>query len=259
MSGPTGALDLVGQLVEASNGTFLARDEAGRRWLYKPVAGEAPLRDFPSGTLGRREVAAHLFSAASGFDVVPPTHWVEDAPFGEGSAQEWIEGATTDLVDLVLRDEVDEDWLGLVIGVDQEDRPLALVHADLAALRRLALFDVVANNADRKGAHVLHAPTGGGGDEGADVGEGIVLGVDHGLTFHVHDKLRTVLWGWAGDPLTQAELALVHAAAEATDVLEPWLDPAEVVATRLRADALARAGTFPEPGDRWPVIPWPPL
>ena len=247
---PRGPLELVGQLVDASNGTFLAKDADGRRFLYKPVDGETPLRDFPDRTLGRREVAAWELSRAAGFDVVPPTHWVVDAPFGEGSAQAWVEGTQTDLVDLVLADEAPGGWFGMVIGEDPHGREVALVHADVPELRRMALFDVLANNADRKGVHVIHGTSGE-----AEV----VLGVDHGLTFHVQDKLRTVLWGWAGDPLTDAELVLVHAAVEAVEVLEPWLDPVEVVATRLRADRLLEAGEFPVPGDRWPVIPWPPL
>ena len=248
--GPTGELRLIGRLVQASNGTFLAEDDQGSRFLYKPVDGEAPLRDFPDRTLGRREVAAWALSEAAGFDLVPPTSWVETGPFGPGSAQTWLEGAQTDLVDLTLAEEVPDGWFGVVIGADDHDRDVALVHADEPALRQMALFDAVVNNADRKGAHIIHTVSGG---------SEMVFGVDHGLTFNVHDKLRTVLWGWAGDPFTDEELALLHRSIEGTEVLEPWLDPVEVVATRLRAEALIAAAQFPEPGERWPVIPWPPL
>lgn len=247
---PAGTLSLVGRLVQASNATFLAEDEEGTRFLYKPIDGEAPLRDFPDRTLARREVAAWLLSEAAGFALVPPTHWVADGPFGQGSAQLWIEGSQTDLVDLVAAEEVPEDWFGIVVGVDEDERPVALVHADEPALRRLALFDIIANNADRKGAHIIHS---------IEAGEEHVHGVDHGLTFHAQDKLRTVLWGWSGQTLTEDELELVHHAAESVEVLERWLDETEIIATRLRAERLLAAGEFPSPGDRWPVIPWPPL
>lgn len=253
---PTGDLTLVGRLVQASNASFLAEDATGQRFIYKPVAGERPLWDFPDETLGRREVAAWELSRAAGFDVVPPT-WYLDGPVGPGSVQVWIEGSQTDLVDVVDRDEIPEDWFGVVIGVDQSERPVALVHADAAPLRRLSIFDVIVNNADRKGAHILHAPADPA--VGDDPEDGLILGVDHGLTFHLEDKLRTVLWGWAGDQLTEQELSLVQVAIDHVGVLEPWLDATEVVATRLRAEALLKSGEFPSPGDRWPVIPWPPL
>lgn len=258
---PHGELTLVGRLVQASNGTFLAEDQSGQRFIYKPVAGERPLWDFPDETLGRREVAAFELSEVAGFHVVPPT-WFLPGPLGEGSVQEWVEGSQSDLVDLVDRDEVPDDWFGIVVGVDHDERPVALVHADAAPLRRLAIFDIIANNADRKGAHILaaapeeHPTTPEASEEQPEL---VILGVDHGLTFHVEDKLRTVLWGWAGEPLTPDELELVAAAVEGIDVLAEWLDPAEVVATRLRAEALLATAEFPSPGERWPVIPWPPL
>ena len=108
-------LTVVGRLVDASNGTFLAEDEAGARWVYKPVAGEAPLWDFPEATLGRREVAAHALSDALGLGVVPLTQWV-DGPLGEGSAQLWVDGGPTDLVDLLPPTDITEAWLPIVAG-----------------------------------------------------------------------------------------------------------------------------------------------
>ena len=188
-------------------------------------------------------------SRAAGFDVVPPTWWIDEGPLGEGSAQLWIEDAQLDLVDLVLCERIPADWLGMVIGADEKQRPVALVHADHPALRRLSLFDAMVNNADRKGGHVLHRS----GD--ADV----VLGCDHGLTFHTDDKLRTVLWGWADEGFTADELALLHRSREVLEVLEPWLAAGEIEATGARIDRLITEGTFPEPGERWPIIPWPPL
>lgn len=239
-------MKLLGRLVEASNATFLAERD-GAHVVYKPTAGEAPLWDFAEHTLGRREVAAFALSEAAGFDVVPPTHWVDDGPLGPGSVQHWVQAEGDDLADLVPIDELPEGWFGIVVGVDGDDNEVALVHADHPSLRRLALFDVVANNADRKAGHIIR------------VGER-VFGVDHGVSFHAEDKLRTILWGWAGEPLTVEEQALLaETVAVAPEALQPWLAPEEVDACVQRATELLAAGTFPEPGDAWPVIPWPPI
>ncbi len=249
---PPGELRPIGRLVEASNATFLCAYDTDDREIhvvYKPIAGEAPLWDFPRHTLAAREVAAYELSRRAGFDVVPPTAMIADGPAGPGSVQRWLEPSDddADLVTLVPHSEVPSGWFPIVSGVDQEERPVALIHADDPRLRRLALFDVLANNADRKGAHVLVASNG-------------VYGCDHGVCFHEEPKLRTVLWGWAGEPLTEAELELVRrgerdGAAAVADLLAP----AEVDALGARCQELLRTGVFPEPGDRWPVIPWPPL
>ncbi|WP_394277774.1 SCO1664 family protein [Luteococcus sp.] len=240
-------MELVGRLVQASNATFLAELD-GQRVVYKPTAGEAPLRDFPDHTLGRREVAAHALSSALGLDVVPRTWWVEDAPLGPGSVQEWVEAPEQEVVEFCLLGEVEEDWFALVVGLDDQDRELALAHADHPGLRRLALFDLVANNADRKIGHLL---VPGGAD-------GRVLGVDHGLTFHPLDKLRTVLWGWSGDGFTAEEFAVLSDVAVAAEqALADWLRPVEVEAVVQRSEALLERGSWPElPNDRYP-IPWP--
>ncbi len=248
---PAGPLRPIGRLVEASNATFLCAydSEAGDvHVVYKPAAGEAPLWDFPRYTLAQREVAAYELSRAAGFDVVPPTVLVGDGPAGPGSVQRWLEPDSDDhLVRLVPRKRVPKGWFPVVSGVDQDERPVALVHADDDRLRRLALFDVVANNADRKGAHVL-------------LHEGRVYGCDHGVCFHDEPKLRTVLWGWSGLELTSDELVLVERAATVgADAVTPLLAPYEVTALRQRCADLLGERRFPEPGDRWPVIPWPPL
>lgn len=239
-------MELVGRLVEASNATFLARHE-GRDVVYKPVAGEAPLWDFPRHSLGRREVAAHALSEAAGFGVVPLTRWVEDGPFGAGSLQDWVEADGDELAQLVPLGAEPEGWFAVVEGVDADENEVVLVHADHPGLRRLALFDVVVNNADRKAGHILRR-----GEE--------VFGIDHGVCFHQEDKLRSILWGWADQPLTQDERALVERVLEvAEDSLGPWLHPVEAAACLSRARQLLESGRMPSPGQRWPVIPWPPI
>lgn len=246
---PTGELTIMGRLVRASNATFLVVDEAGRKWVYKPLRGEAPLHDFPSGTLGQREIAAHDLSRAAGFDCVPFTCRAE-GPFGVGSVQHWVDDAADDLAALVLADEVPDDWFGMVVGADERERDIALVHANHPRLRRLALFDLVANNADRKGGHILHRR------EAEQV-----LGVDHGLTFNTDPKLRTILWGWAEEPFTPEERALLERTLEVADeTLSPWLSDEELQATHDRITEALAEGTFPSPNeDGWRTIPWPPI
>lgn len=238
-------LHVLGRLATASNLTLLCETADGQRWIHKPIAGEQPLWDFPTGTLGRREAAAYAISAAAGFDVVPQTLLVE-GPFGPGSLQRWIADADSDeLVAVVPGDEVPAGWFAVLTGVDENDDPVTVCHADDPRLRRIALFDALINNSDRKAGHLLAAP------------DGQLWGCDHGVSLSVAPKLRTVLWGWAGASLTDAELALVDAAAGAAGVLEPHMSGAEVAAFIARCEAVRRAGRFPEPSPNWPAVPWP--
>jgi uncharacterized repeat protein (TIGR03843 family) len=181
----SGQLTLHGRVMPASNATFVG--EIGeRRVIYKPVAGERPLWDFPDGTLAAREEAAYLVSEATGWGIVPLT-FQREGPHGPGMVQLWQEpDPVQEAVTLVSGHEVPEGWRHVFDGLDDRDHVVSLIHEDTTELRRMAVFDVVVNNADRKGGHVLAMP---GGHR---------YGVDHGLTFHVEQKLRTVLWGWAG-------------------------------------------------------------
>lgn len=242
---PAGALTLVGRLTEASNATFLAADTDEQLWVYKPVAGEVPLWDFPQGTLSRREVAAHDISRALGLDVVPLTVWT-DGPLGEGSAQQWIPSGPSDLIDVLAPEEVDQTWLPVMEAEDMEGNPLVVAHRDDERLRRLCLFDLIINNSDRKGGHVL-----GDGDA--------VLGVDHGVSLHVDDKVRTVLWGFVHDPFTEGERRVLEAARRMDMAVPQGITQEEWEALGARVDALLALGAFPEPSGTWPSVPWPPL
>ncbi len=242
---PRGALDLVGRLATASNATFLTRDEDGLLWVYKPVSGEAPLWDFPSGTLSRREVAAHELSRELGFDVVPLTVWCT-GPLGPGSAQQWIDGEVSDLVEVIPPEEVDDTWRPVVMGVDQDGEPVVLVHRDDPQLRAICLFDLLINNSDRKGGHLITR-------------DGRVHAVDHGVSLHTEPKVRTVLWGFANAVFTSAEREQIQAAADMVDVGFEGIEASEVAAFRARAGALLVSGSFPAPTGDWPAIPWPPF
>jgi uncharacterized repeat protein (TIGR03843 family) len=248
-----GELTVTGRLLQASNATFLAEltGPCGPiECVYKPVEGERPLWDFPQRTLGYREVAAYEVSRIGGFDCVPVTVFT-DGPLGPGSLQAWVdadEEETGRLVDLVPSTQVPvEGWFPCVQGLDAEDRPVTVIHADTPDLKLLAVFDVLVNNADRKGGHIL----GSGGR---------VFGVDHGVTFHTDHKLRTLLWGWAGASLDERELAAVRRARDdAPDRLAELVDDREVAAFVRRADLLLSRRRLPRPRGEWPSIPWPPF
>ncbi|MGD0017902.1 MAG: SCO1664 family protein [Candidatus Limnocylindrales bacterium] len=230
-----GELTVVGRLLSASNATFFGlveeRSAEGRPGIvascvYKPIRGERPLADFPDGTLACREVAAHAVSEASGWDLIPPTV-MRDGPFGEGMVQLWME-------------------------VDESVDLAAIVGEDLPALRRMAVLDAVLNNADRKGGHLLPLP------------DGRIMGIDNGLCFAVEPKLRTVLWGWRGQPLDHDEVAVLSRLREGMEAelgsqLRELLAPVEVRATARRIDALLAHRRFPIPDRNRPVVPWPPF
>ncbi|WIB76806.1 SCO1664 family protein [Curtobacterium sp. MCPF17_002] len=247
-----GSLSIRARIREASNATFLA-DLDGASVVYKPIEGERPLWDFPDGTLADREVAAYLVSEALGWGVVPPT-WMGDGPFGRGMVQRWQDvDPGQDAVDLVATEDADAEdapWLPVLEAIDEQDRPVTLVHEDTSALRRMAVFDVIVNNADRKGGHVLAMP------------DGHRFGVDHGLAFHVEHKLRTVLWGWIGEPLDADELEGIDRVSEALHgelgaALDEHLTVAEVDTLRARCAALRAVGVFPPPPGHGPAVPWP--
>ncbi|WP_336321662.1 SCO1664 family protein [Streptomyces lavendofoliae] len=252
-----GELTVRGQVREASNAVLLcsvAYEDREVDCVYKPVAGERPLWDFPDGTLAQREVAAYEVSEATGWGLVPPTV-LRDGPYGQGMVQQWIEGdPSASLLALVDGEEPGEGWRAVGLAQVDEDRTALLVHADDVRLRRLAVLDAVINNGDRKGGHLLPAP------------DGRLYAIDHGVTFHVDDKLRTLLWGWAGEPLpaeAQEVLARLDGSLAPGEPLAARLaeliTPAELAALRARVAALRSSGRHPEPSGEWPAIPWPPV
>ncbi|MEJ7635723.1 SCO1664 family protein [Aeromicrobium sp.] len=247
-----GDLELSGRIMPASNATFIGQI-GDVTVVYKPVAGERPLWDFPDGNLARREVAAYAISEALGWGVVPHT-WLRDGPMGIGMAQLWQESDPEQrAVDLVAPAALPaEGWCHVLDGLDAQDHRVSLVHEDSAALRRMAVFDIVVNNADRKGGHVLEM-----------VG-GHRHGIDHGLTFHTEHKLRTVLWGWVDQDLRPDELEGIDRvcsalASDLGDTLATLVSPVEIAALAARCDLLRREARFPAPQGHLPAVPWPPF
>ncbi|MCE7083261.1 SCO1664 family protein [Streptomyces sp. ST2-7A] len=297
-----GELTPRGRLTGASNAVLFGSVELDGRALpcvWKPVAGERPLWDFPDGTLAAREVAAREVCRAMGWELIPPTV-LREGPGGPGMCQLWIgpppDGEDPDVEAFAgedpegfdvpgpgdpgigdpdtgepdTDDPAGEEPVPLLALIDAEEpgpgwravgraevgpgRTALLVHADDGRLRRLAVLDAVINNGDRKGGHLLPRP------------DGRLYAIDHGVTFHTEDRLRTLLWGWAGEPLPPAaltalralEAALEPGTALATRMAE-LLTAAEIEALRDRAGALLASGRHPAPGGEWPPIPWPPI
>jgi uncharacterized repeat protein (TIGR03843 family) len=226
-----GTLEVEGQLMVASNATLyctIRLDGETAGCVYKPVSGERPLWDFPSGTLAGREVAAYLVSRIAGWDIVPPTV-MRDGPFGPGMCQLWVDAdAAADLVALAR----------------SRSHP---------RLRDMAVFDAVVNNADRKIGHLL------------PMTDGRLYGCDHGVCFGEEYKLRTVLWQWRGQPLPGRAVTALEklrsalAGDEVAGELCGMLSPEEIQATRDRVDLLIRHRVHPYPPENWPAVPWPPV
>jgi uncharacterized repeat protein (TIGR03843 family) len=226
-----GTLEVEGRLVDASNATLYCTIRgagAEAACVYKPVAGERPLWDFPAGTLAGREVAAYTLSRAAGWNIVPPTV-MRDGPFGPGMCQLWMEvDPAVDLVALSRR-------------------------SDHVELREMAVFDAVVNNADRKIGHLLPVP------------DGHLYGCDHGVCFSEDYKLRTVLWQWRGKTLPRRSVEVLRRLADdlaggcLAQELFKYLSRDEVSATRVRVNKLLKHRVHPYPPEDWPAIPWPPV
>ncbi len=241
-------LRIEGRFADASNLTLLARTGSGLQCVYKPTRGERPLWDFPSGTLAAREVATYALARAVGWDVVPESVLREDGPLGPGVCQRYVDPAGAPGVMLVAAADAPEGWCTSASGLAEDGTEALVVHADTPQLQQLALLDVIANNADRKGGHLL-----------TDAG-GRVWGIDHGLTFNAEDKLRTVLWGFAGRPVPAALLAdLQRLLAGGLEGPGQHLSLVEADAARARLASLVRHARFPQPQPGWPRLPWPPM
>lgn len=221
-----GTLAVTGRLVDASNATLfgsITDEDQSMAVIYKPIAGERPLWDFPDGTLADREYAAFLLSNLAGFNCVPPTI-LREGPAGLGMVQLWID----------IDESID---LAQFFGSDEP------------SLRNLAIFDACINNTDRKIGHLLPEESGH------------LFACDHGVTFHVEDKLRTVLWQWAGDSLTDVELEKLKNVADLVksheELFLTHITHDEFLALVMRIERLLTSGVMPLPSDEWPAIPWP--
>lgn len=229
-----GELELKGQFMLGSNYTFLVTVRHGGKEfpaVYKPSRGEQPLWDFPDNTLAQREVAAYMVSEALGFGFVPYTTLREDGPFyGPGSLQQYID-------------------------YDPEYHYFSFSDADKRRLKPVVLFDLLVNNADRKGSHVL-----------IEKGTNKLWAIDHGICFHEEDKLRTVIWDFAGERIPDDLLACLSSFLprlssdlDLRAALQPLLSPREVSALQSRAKALLASKVFPSAPRGRRAYPYPPV
>jgi hypothetical protein len=226
-----GTIRLEGQFMYGSNYTFMVNCTfQGQSYpaVYKPLRGEQPLWDFPQQTLARREVAAYLVDEVLGWNLVPPTIFrIKKAPLGPGSLQGFIEH-------------------------DPGYHYFTFTKQHLNYLPKVMVFDLLINNADRKAGHLI-----------VDA-EGELWLIDHGLSFHIEDKLRTVVWDHAGSPIppellqdVQNFISLLNPGTDLYQALQPHLSDAEIQALRLRAEALSAEGIFPRPPEDRRAYPWP--
>lgn len=241
-----GDISIIGRHPYASNAAYLVTcgsEEAQCRALYKPFAGERALWDFADVVLGSREVLAYEVSAALQLQVIPQTVWREDAPLGPGSVQRWIEDA--EIADVAVVESVEPDWLAVFEAELADGTTVHVVHRDNDELRAIAFLDVIMNNADRKGGHLLRDP------------QGALWGVDHGVTFHAEPKLRTVLWGFIDEPIPAALLDRLEIDLPSLPAVVAALDDQEIDALQRRMRAMRDTGVFPAPSPHWPAVPWP--
>jgi uncharacterized repeat protein (TIGR03843 family) len=223
----SGEIELKGQFMLGSNYTFLVHvlhDGGEVPAVYKPQRGEQPLWDFPENSLAGREVAAWLVSEALGWGIVPLTVLREKGPYGPGSLQQFIE-------------------------YDPEYHYFSFSEADRERLRIVALFDHLTNNADRKGSHVL-----------IENGTGRLFAIDHGLCFNAEDKLRTVIWDFAGQPIPEDLLgALAKHLPALPAALSALLHADEIAALEARAAKLLATKTYPSQPKGRRAFPYPPV
>lgn len=219
-----GEIEILGRMPWSSNGTFLVTstlDGVAVRAVYKPRRGERPLWDFDEGTLCHREVAAFELSASLGWNLVPETV-LRDGPLGTGAVQRFVDH-------------------------DPDEHYFTLLESHTDRFRAFAAFDMLANNADRKSGHCLLCHD-----------DGVIVGIDHGLGFHEHPKLRTVIWDFAGEPIPDDILAdVVRAKRAGFGRVGEHLSPVEFEALDTRAQALLSSKRFPDPDDSYRSFPWP--
>jgi hypothetical protein len=226
-----GGMELEGRFMYGSNYTFMVSVNYQGQTLksvYKPLQGEQLLWDFPAQTLAHREVAAYLVSEALEWELVPPTVFrTSQAPMGPGSLQIFVEH-------------------------DPEYHYFTFGEAEKQLMGKVMLFDLLINNADRKGGHLLIDPFGE------------LKLIDHGLCFHVEDKLRTVVWDHAGEPIPKVLLAdvekiipLLSSSQRLHRTLLSHLSKKEIKGLQLRAESLLTRGNFPRPPENRRAYPWP--
>jgi uncharacterized repeat protein (TIGR03843 family) len=217
--------------------------------IIKPEVSIRPLWDFPDMDLNNREYATYLLDRALNLNYVPETVMRNVEGIGKSLVQEWVKESDNDLIIVKSPEDIPKDYLKVLQGYDELNKLITLAHKDVRELRNLCLFDLVINNADRKGGHLLVDS------------DNKMWAIDHGVSWHFESKIRTVLWGWIDESFNDEDVALLN---KAKDSLQRWaeeefiyLSSDEIGQAIERVEALLKENAFPQPGDQWPAVPWP--
>ncbi len=243
---------VIGQITSASNVALLLATTSTQnsfKAIYKPKSGIRELWDFPNNDLVEREYASYLLSKQSGLNLVPATVIREISDFGEGMVQKWVDDSEVKSVGIFKHDLVPAEYLTVLEANDGQANLVKVAVEDSPWLDSLTIFDAVINNSDRKGSHILTDPAG------------VNWAIDHGVTWHLENKLRTVLWAKAGEELSASALLTVgkieSALSQSAELLSKYLSKAEIEQAANRLSQIAATGMFPLPQGDWPAIPWP--
>jgi uncharacterized repeat protein (TIGR03843 family) len=247
-----GEIHIEGLIPDSSNGALqvsIKSDNIILKAIIKPEATIRPLWDFPERDLNNREYATYLLSSELGLDFVPPTVLREIEGIGPTLIQKWIEEIENDSIIVKNPKDIPKEYLKVLEGYDELNKLICLAHADSVFLRNLAIFDLVINNADRKGGHIIKDTTNN------------FWAIDHGVSWHEEEKIRTILWGWIGNELSNYDLLIIE---KSNKILHRWLaedfeylTQFELKAAINRCEKLMSNKVFPQPSKEWPAVPWP--
>ena len=248
----SGEIEIEGLIPDSSNGALkvlISKSGKNMHAIIKPEVSIRPLWDFPEMDLNNREYATYLLDRALELNYVPETVMRNVKGIGKSLIQEWVDESDNDLIIVKSPEDIPQDYLKVLQGYDELNKLITLAHKDDRDLRNLCLFDLVINNADRKGGHLL-----------VDSGNKM-WAIDHGVSWHQEAKIRPVLWGLIGVDFNREDLNLLE---KAKDVLQAWkeeefvyLSEIEIEQANKRTEDLLKGNAFPQPGDQWPAVPWP--
>ena len=248
----SGEIEIEGLIPDSSNGALkitIRDSDQSMDAIMKPEVSIRPLWDFPDLDLNNREYATYLLDRELDLNYVPETVMRDVEGIGNSLIQEWVKESDNDLIIVKSPEDIPKDYLKVLQGYDELNKLITLAHKDVRDLRNLCLFDLIINNADRKGGHLLM--------DSANK----MWAIDHGVSWHFESKIRTVLWGWIDVAFNKDDLALLERAKK---VLQKWdaedfsyLTKNEIEQAIKRVEELVNGKAFPQPGDQWPAVPWP--
>ena len=247
-----GEIEIEGLIPDSSNGALkvlVSNSKQSVQAIIKPEVSIRPLWDFPDLDLNNREYATYLLDRELNLNYVPDTVMRNVEGIGKSLIQEWVTESDNDLIIVKSPEDIPEEYLKVLQGYDELNKLITLAHKNNRDLRNLCLFDLIINNADRKGGHLLM--------DSANK----MWAIDHGVSWHFESKIRTVLWGWIDETFNDQDIALLN---NAKKVIQTWKDEEfiylskeEIEQAIKRVEGLLKENAFPQPGNQWPAVPWP--